>query len=33
MAAYLPIVFLFVLALLFVFGSIVASTVLGRRKP
>ena len=32
MAAYLPIVLLFVLALLFVFGSIVASTVLGPRR-
>ncbi len=32
MAAYLPIVILFVLAQLFVFGSIVASTVLGPRR-
>ena len=32
MAAYLPIVLLFVLALVFVFGSIVASTVLGPRR-
>jgi NADH-quinone oxidoreductase subunit A len=32
MAAYLPIVILFVLAFVFVFGSIVASTVLGPRR-
>ena len=32
MAAYLPILILFVLAQLFVFGSIVASTVLGPRR-
>lgn len=32
MAAYLPIVFLLVLAQVFVFGSILASTVLGPRR-